>query len=132
MLNQTVVVGRLVQDPEITETENGKKVTNLTLAVPRTYKNANGDYDTDFVDCVLWAGIAENTTEYCKKGDIIGIKGRIQTDMYENSEGKKQKSIKLAAEKVSFLSSAKKEIDEEVEKEETSKKTTKTKNKGRE
>ena len=83
MLNQTVIVGRLVKDPELRETENGNKVTNITLAVPRSYKNVNGEYDTDFISCVLWKGIAENTVEYVKKGDLIGIKGRIQTRNYE-------------------------------------------------
>ena len=48
MLNQSVLVGRVVRDPELKETENGNKVTNLTLAVPRSYKNVNGEYDTDF------------------------------------------------------------------------------------
>ncbi len=48
MLNQSVIVGRVVRDPELKETENGNKVTNLTLAVPRSYKNVNGEYDTDF------------------------------------------------------------------------------------
>ena len=59
MLNQTVIVGRLVKNPELNQTENGKKVTNITLAVPRSYKNINGEYDTDFISCVLWEGIAE-------------------------------------------------------------------------
>lgn len=49
MLNQTVLVGRLVKDPELRETDNGNKVTNITLAVPRSYKNINGEYDTDFI-----------------------------------------------------------------------------------
>ena len=49
MLNQTVLVGRLVKEPELHQTENGKKVTNITLAVPRSYKNMNGEYDTDFI-----------------------------------------------------------------------------------
>lgn len=48
MLNQTVLVGRLVRDPELYETENGNKIANITLAVPRNYKNINGEYDTDF------------------------------------------------------------------------------------
>lgn len=109
MLNQTVIVGRLVADPEVKETENGKKVSNLTVAVPRSYKNAEGEYETDFVDCVLWSGVAENTAEYCRKGDMIGIKGRVQTDTYENADGKKQKSTKIIAEKVTFLSSKSKE-----------------------
>ncbi len=59
MLNQTVIVGRLVKDPELRETEAGHKVTNITVAVPRSYKNVNGEYDTDFISCVLWKGIAE-------------------------------------------------------------------------
>ena len=82
MLNQIVIVGRLVRDPELRETDGGKKVTNITLAVPRSYKNLNGEYETDYIDCVLWTGIAENTTEYCKKGDILGLKGRVQTRIY--------------------------------------------------
>jgi len=76
MLNQIVIVGRLVRDPELRTTENGKNVTNITLAIPRSYKNSNGEYETDFVDCVLWTGIAETTTEYCKKGDLLGINGK--------------------------------------------------------
>lgn len=113
MLNQTVIVGRLVSDPKVETTENGKKVSNLTVAVPRSYKNTDGEYETDFVDCVLWSGVAENTAEYCKKGDVVGIKGRVQTDTYENSDGKKQKSTKIIAEKITFLSSKQKEDEKE-------------------
>jgi len=108
MLNQIVIVGRLVRDPELRTTENGKNVTNITLAIPRSYKNSNGEYETDFVDCVLWTGIAETTTEYCKKGDLLGIKGRVQTRVYEKDEIKKN-ITEVVAEKVTFLSSKKKE-----------------------
>ena len=82
MLNQLVMVGRIANKPELRKTETGKNVTTITLAVPRNYKNMNGEYDTDFVDCILWGGVAENTAEYCKKGDIVGVKGRIQTNNY--------------------------------------------------
>ncbi|MDD4376433.1 MAG: single-stranded DNA-binding protein, partial [Clostridia bacterium] len=68
-----VVVGRIVKDPELKETESGRKVTNITLAVPRSFKNINGEYETDFIPCVLWKGVAETTTAYCKKGDLVGI-----------------------------------------------------------
>lgn len=105
MLNQTVLIGRITKDHEVKETETGKKVLELTIAVPRTYKNANGEYDTDFIQCVLWNGIAENTAEYCKKGDLVGIKGRLITDNYETKEGEKRYAIKVIAEKVTFLSS---------------------------
>ena len=105
MLNQIVIVGRLVRDPELRQTEGGKKVTNITLAVPRSYKNSNGEYETDFIDCVLWTGIAENTSEYCKRGDILGVKGRVQTRAFEIDE-KKRYVTEVVAEKVSFLSPA--------------------------
>jgi len=104
MLNQIVIVGRLVRDPELRQTEAGKKVTNITLAVPRSYKNSNGEYETDFIDCVLWTGIAENTSEYCKRGDILGVKGRVQTRVLEAEDEKKRYVTEVVAEKVSFLS----------------------------
>ena len=106
MLNQTGIVGRLVSDPELRETDNGNKVTNVTIAVPRSFKNINGEYDTDFVSCVLWKGIAESTANYCKKGDLVGVKGRLQTREYE-TDNEKRKVVELVAEKVTFLSGAK-------------------------
>ncbi len=108
MLNQTVIVGRLIKDPELNETENGNKVTNITLAVPRSFKNVNGEYDTDFISYVLWKGIAENTVEYCKKGDLLGVKGRIQSRKINTDESKKE-ILEVVAEKVTYLSSKKKD-----------------------
>ena len=96
MLNQTVLVGRIVSDPQIYETENERKFTLIKLAVPRSYKNENGEYETDFIPCVLWNTIAVSTCEYCKKGDLVGVKGRIQ-----NIADK----IEIIAERVTFLSS---------------------------
>ena len=109
MLNQVVMVGRIVQEPELKETEKGN-VCNLTLAVPRSYKNNNGEYDTDFLDITLWRGVAESTTEYCKKGDLIGLKGRLET----HRNDKNDKVMNIIAEKVTFLSS--KKIDDNVDK----------------
>ena len=106
MLNQNVIVGRLVRDPELYETENGNKVTNITLAVPRSYKNMDGEYDTDFINCTLWKGIAENAVEYCHKGDLLGIKGRLQSRTIEEEE-KNKTVMELVAEKVTYLSSKK-------------------------
>ena len=105
MLNQVVIAGRLVSDPEIVTTENNKKRTFVTVAVPRSYKNVNGTYDTDFIRCILWGGIAESTCEYCQKGDIVGVKGRLQTSNYEKEDGEKVYVTDVIAEKVSFLSS---------------------------
>ena len=109
MLNQVVLVGRLTKEPEFIKLENGKKVLNVLLAVPRSYKNENGEYDTDFIDCVLWETLAENTTEYCHKGDMVGIKGRVNTEYYEKDDDK-IKITNIIAEKVTFLSSKKEDL----------------------
>lgn len=105
MVNQIVLVGRIARTPETRITENGKKMTTLTLAVPRNYKNSNGEYDTDFLDCTLWSAVAESTSEYCETGDMIGIKGRLQTRVVETPEGTKRKKTEIIAEKVTFLTS---------------------------
>lgn len=114
MVNQIILVGRLVKTPELELTDSGKKISTITLAVPRTYKNLNGEYDTDFIDCTLWTGVAENTSEYCKTGDILGVRGRIQSRIVEKDDGTKYKKMEIIAEKVSFLTSAKDKKDKEV------------------
>ncbi len=110
MLNQVVLVGRLVKDPEIKEFESGKKGSSIRIAIPRSFKNMEGKYDTDFIDCVLWEQIATNTKEYCKKGDILGIKGRLQSRVIEKDKDKKY-IMEVIVEKVTFLSN-KKEVEE--------------------
>ena len=112
MLNQLVIVGRIVRDPEVKELDNGKKVSNITLAVARSYKNENGEYDTDFINCTLWGGIAENTANYCKKGDMVGLKGRLQTRIDEN-----ENKLEIVAEKLTFLTKAKEKEVEKLEEE---------------
>lgn len=103
MLNQIVIVGRLVKDPQIIETHDGKKLANITLAVQRSFKNNEGNYEVDFIDCVLWKGIAESTASYCTKGSVLGIKGRLMTSLYKNQDGNSVKNVEVVAEKVSFL-----------------------------
>lgn len=100
MLNQVVIVGRLVGDVELKETESGKKKADITLAVSRSFKNFQGEYETDFIRCQLFNNVAENTAEYCKKGDLIGIRGMLQSYKYEDKN-----YLKVVAEKVTFLSS---------------------------
>ena len=113
MLNQLVLIGRIVREIELKETESGIKVCNMTIAVPRSFKNEEGVYDTDFVDVTLWKGVAENTAEYCHKGDLIGIKGRIQTRIIEKEDGIKENKIEVIAEKVTFLSTSKQKKEDD-------------------
>lgn len=107
MLNQVVLVGRLVRDPILNKSNNGE-YSKITLAIPRAYKNINGEYESDFIDCTLWNNVASNTNEYCKKGDIVGIRGCLRNNNYEK-EDKKVYSLEVIAEKVTFLSSKNKD-----------------------
>ena len=107
MLNQVVLVGRLTKDPEVVNTESGKKVSYINLAVQRPFKNTDGIYETDFIRCVLWNIVAENTAEYCKTGDIIGVKGRLQTSNYQDEDGTTKYITEVMAERITFLSSGK-------------------------
>jgi len=118
MMNQFFGVGRLVAQPEVKESENGKKYTNFTFAVQRSYKNADGVYETDFLDVVSFGPMAETTCEYCQKGDMVGVKGRVETSSYENEDGEKRKSTQIIADRITFLSSSKnKETESEIESE---------------
>ncbi len=112
MLNQIVLVGRLTKDIELQESENGKKYANLSLAIPRSFKNAEGEYETDFITFKTWDTIAQNTAEYCKKGDIVGVKGRLQSSTFEKEDGTKEYRLDPIAEKVTFLSSKSKDEPE--------------------
>lgn len=107
-MNQAIFVGRIVAEPSLETTESGATVSNITVAVPRPYKNEEGVHETDFIDCTLWNSIAQNTAEYCKKGDVIGVKGRVQTNISER-DGEKKKFMNIVAEKITFLSSRSKE-----------------------
>lgn len=107
MLNQIVLVGRLTRDIKINKTEKGRKVATISLAIPRSFKNMEGTYDTDFVDCIAFENIAENSATYCVKGDIVGVKGRVQSRTVEKEDGKKEYLIEIIAEKITFLSSKK-------------------------
>ncbi|MBO7078706.1 MAG: single-stranded DNA-binding protein [Bacilli bacterium] len=107
MLNSVTLVGRLTRDPEVKINKKTKKSRCfITLAVGRTYKNAEGNYDADFIDITVWDQLADNLGEYCHKGDIIGVEGRIETSSYDEN-GEMKKSTVVIAKKISFLSSKK-------------------------
>ena len=103
MINQVILVGRLTRDPELRLTTEGTSVTSITLAVNRSFRNQQGEVDADFVQCTLWKKVAENTVQYCRKGSLIGVTGRIHTRNYENQEGKRIYVTEVIAESVRFL-----------------------------
>ena len=111
-MNQVVLVGRLCAEPEITGDDERKRSV-VTIAVNRPFKNIEGIYETDFIRCILWNNVALNTFEYCHTGDVIGIKGRLQTRNYEDEEKNKKFVMEVIAEKVTFLSSNAKNSEKE-------------------
>lgn len=93
MLNQVVLVGRLTETPIV---EPNRTSNIIHLCIPRPYKNSEGIYENDFIDCILSGGILNNASEYCKKGDIVGVKGRLES---------RDDKIVVMCEKLTFLSS---------------------------
>ncbi len=105
-MNQLLLVGRLVRDPELKKRE-GKSNCFITLAVKRQFKNSDGIYETDFISCTVWNVIAEKVCEYCHKGDMISVKARIQNNNYIDKDDKQVYSYEIIAEQVSFMQSQK-------------------------
>ena len=103
MLNQVIIVGRIVNELVLEENNEGRKYCSMTLAVPRSFKNMDGVYDTDFIKTTLFGNIAENTVEYYKVGDLVGVKGRLACLNSKNN-------MSLVTEKVTFLSNRKESV----------------------
>lgn len=107
MINSVVLVGRLTRDIDLKYTGQGTAVGNFTLAVNRAFKNANGEREADFINCVIWRKSAESMANFTRKGSLVGIEGSIQTRSYENAEGKKVYVTEINAEKFHLLDSKK-------------------------
>lgn len=107
-MNKVVLVGRLTKDPEIKLTTNQTQYCNFTLAVDRRFKDANGNRQTDFINCVAWKATAVFIQKYFKKGNRIGIAGSIQTRNYEDQNGQKQYITEVIADEAEFVESASK------------------------
>lgn len=103
MINQVTLVGRLTRDPELRKTSDGLPVTTVTLAVNRQFRNQHGEIEADFVQCTIWKKAAENTVQYCRKGSVVGVTGRLQTRHYDNREGKRVYVTEVVAESIRFL-----------------------------
>ena len=105
MINSVCLVGRLTRDPELKYTGNNIAVASFSLAVNRNFKDANGEREADFINCVIWRQSAENLANWAKKGALIGITGRIQTRSYENQQGQRVYVTEVVAENFQMLES---------------------------
>ena len=103
MLNNVVLVGRVVEAPVLRRFEGDYSGTFITLAVARPFKSYENKQEVDFIRVIVWEGLAENASLYCHKGDIIGVEGRIETSSYDDN-GEMKKATVVIAKKISFLS----------------------------
>ncbi|HCY6697647.1 TPA: single-stranded DNA-binding protein [Staphylococcus aureus] len=103
MLNRVVLVGRLTKDPELRSTPNGVNVGTFTLAVNRTFTNAQGEREADFINVVVFKKQAENVEKYLSKGSLAGVDGRLQTRNYDNKYGQRVYVTEVVADSVQFL-----------------------------
>ena len=101
--NNVTLIGRLTKDADLRYTSNGTATANITLAVDRGFKNAEGKKETDFINCVVWRKPAENVAQYCSKGSLVSVDGRIQTRSYDNNQGQRVYVTEVVADSVQFL-----------------------------
>ena len=103
-MNKVQLVGRLTRDPELRTTGNGVSVCSFTVAVSRRFRNAQGEYEADFINCVAWRQSAELLAKYFTKGRMVGIVGSIQTRNYEK-DGQRVYITEVSVEEVHFVES---------------------------
>ena len=114
MHNMVYLIGRLTEDPSLKKLEEDKEMLTINLAVQRSFKNEDGIYETDYLRCILWNALAEHTCEYCKKGDLVGIKGRIQSRSYEDEDKNIKYITEIIVDRISFLASSKQNSSNEI------------------
>ena len=112
-MNKAILVGRLTKDPELKTTGSGVSVASFTLAVNRRFKNAEGNYDADFINCVAWRQSAEYLSKNYSKGDMVGISGSIQTRSYDK-DGTKVYITEVVADEIHYVGGTKKPRSEDT------------------
>ena len=102
-MNKVSLVGRITKEPELKLTSNQKSYCNFTLAVDRKFKDANGQRQADFINCIAWNQTATFICKYFHKGNRIGVSGSIQTRSYDDQNGKKTFITEVLAEEAEFV-----------------------------
>lgn len=103
MLNKVILTGRLTTTIDIRKTTSGKSVANFSLAVDRKIKEQSGKRITDFHDCVVWGGLAENLANWTKKGSLIGVSGRLEKRSYQNQQKQQVTVTEVIVEEFTLL-----------------------------
>lgn len=102
-MNKIILVGRMTKDIEIRYTQNQKEIGSFDLAVNRNYKNANGEYDTDFFKCIVWGNLAKTIQTYTSKGSQIAIEGRVENRTYQANDGTNRYVTEVVVEGVHLI-----------------------------
>lgn len=103
-MNKVILIGRITKDLEVKLTSNQTKYVNFTIAVDRKFKDADGNRQTDFINCVAWKQTADFISKYFKKGSRIGVSGSIQTRSYEK-DGQKVFITEVLVDEAEFVES---------------------------
>ena len=103
MINNVVLVGRLTRDVDVRYTQSSVAVGSFSIAVERNFKNAQGERETDFINCVIWRKAAENFARFTRKGSLVGVEGSIQTRNYENNQGQRVYVTEILVDNFSLL-----------------------------
>ena len=104
-MNRAMLVGRLTAKPELRYTSSNLPFARFSVAVNRTYSNAQGERETDFINVVVWRKQAENVCNFLNKGSLVSVEGRIQTGSYDDKDGNKRYTMEVVADSVQFLES---------------------------
>ena len=107
MLNRVVLTGHLTKDPELKVTQSGLSVVQFVIGVQRQFARKDGEREADFISCVAWRKTAENIAKYFRKGQLIGIDGRVQTRSYDDKNGQRVYVTEVVVDNFAFLSSQK-------------------------
>lgn len=115
MINRIVLTGRLVADPELRYTASGIAVASFRIAVDRTFKNQQGERETDFINVVAWRQRAEFAANYLTKGRLIAVDGRLQIRQYQAQDGTKRTVAEVVADNVEGLDRPREPVDPQAQ-----------------
>ena len=104
-MNKVILMGRLTKDVEMRQTPNGVSLARFSIAVTRRFKNSNGEYDADFINCIAWRQTGEFIARYFQKGSMIAVVGSIQTRSWDGNDGKKQYATEVIVDEAYFTGS---------------------------
>lgn len=110
MMNRVVMVGRLTRDPELRRTQSGKAVANFTLALNRSF-GSQDEQQADYIPCVVWNKTAEAVEQYCSKGSLVGVDGKLQSRSYDNAQGQRVYVVEVRCDSVQFLNTRNKDSE---------------------